>query len=417
MHLVNSFNAGTTNDFITPTDSADSGDPVASAGPSCQYAYQDGHYCVGCYSTSDGLNWLTGNQAAWHPGYYIRFDLFIEAGQPTWGLQDIAVVFLYDGVDNSHGASWLHKLVATDDGYLWMEDINATQTINLGIGAIRFGEWNTVTIAQDIAAGKVRLSIRHKDGSTTGGGEVNFPSRSVGLYSVDLGRLNTYGSGGTAVYIDNLRGYNTPYGSEPTPRDPRDGTDPETPGPNPNPRDNDPDPSPVLDPDDPAWDPVITPDPPPPDPDNGPFPPGPYPDDPYTPPTPPGVIVRNPPPGTGETYTFDDPEILYSTVLFTQRGIELGVNQGVVPAGTVMAKNSTNRRWYAYSNAGTDGLNVARGILRRSVDTDIRTDNGPQLGNLVIQGLVKLDAIHGLDGAALTDLGATVNDVRGFLRF
>lgn len=490
MHLVNSFNNGITNDFITPVDSALSGDPITIAGSGCQYAYKDGHYCVTCPSASDGLHWETGNHADWHPGYYIRFDLYIEAGQPTWGIQDIAMLFLYDGIDNSHGASWLHKMVAADDGYLWIEDVNAVQTMSLGAGAIRFGQWNTITLAQDISTGKARLTLRHKDGSTVTSGEITFPSRSVGLYSVDLGRLGSYGSGGTGVYIDNLRGYNTPYASEPAPRNPRDGSDPETPGPVTDPWKNDPDPNPV-DPNDPTWSPAPIPVYPPGisgiSPNHGPIAggtvvtisgtnldlitdvtfdslpatalspnvagtlitvnspahaagpvgvdatsaygaastgytydaaavlPSPdpwHPSTPAGPPVPPpkGVTVA-PAPGQFTGDNFVNGEILYSGAAFTQKGVVLGI-QGVLQEGTVLAEDNVDHRWYAYSAAGTNGRNIARGILRHSVDASY-----VQFANIVLQGIVKLSVIPNLDANAITQLGAHIDAERNFLSF
>ncbi len=113
------------------------------------------------------------------------------------------------------------------------------------------------------------------------------------------------------------------------------------------------------------------------------------------------------------TATYTDPEILYSTAAFTQKGVTLGKNQGVLAAGTVIGQKTADKKYYAYSNAAADGTQVARGVLRRAVDTA----NADQLSNMVIQGILKLSLIVGADAAALTDLGAVTDTVRGTFKF
>ena len=119
---------------------------------------------------------------------------------------------------------------------------------------------------------------------------------------------------------------------------------------------------------------------------------------------------------TSPTATATDPEILYSTAGFTQKGVTIGGGQGVLPAGTVLAQRTADKKYVAYSNAGSGGAETARGVLRRAVDTG-GAGAADQLGNIVIQGILKLSMVQGADAAALTDLGATVDTVRGTFKF
>ncbi len=116
---------------------------------------------------------------------------------------------------------------------------------------------------------------------------------------------------------------------------------------------------------------------------------------------------------TSPTSTFTDPEILYSYARFTQKGITIAANQGGLQAGTVMAQRTADKKYVAYNNAGSGGAEVARGVLRRAVDTT----GVDQLGNIVISGILKYGMVVGSDAAALTDLGATVDTVRGTYKF
>lgn len=116
---------------------------------------------------------------------------------------------------------------------------------------------------------------------------------------------------------------------------------------------------------------------------------------------------------TSPTSTFTDPEILYSTVGFTQKGVTLAAGQGILPAGTVLARKTSDKKYYVYNNGGSGGLDTARGVLRRAVDTT----GGDQLSNIVIAGILKNSLVSGADSGALTDLGATVDSVRDTFKF
>lgn len=119
---------------------------------------------------------------------------------------------------------------------------------------------------------------------------------------------------------------------------------------------------------------------------------------------------------TSPTATFTDPELLYSTVGHTQKGVTLAGGQGILPAGTVLGRKTSDKKYYVYNNANSDGTEVARGVLRRPADTG-GAGAPDQQANIVIAGILKNSMVSGADSAALTDLGATVDSVRGTFKF
>jgi hypothetical protein len=119
------------------------------------------------------------------------------------------------------------------------------------------------------------------------------------------------------------------------------------------------------------------------------------------------------------TGDYTDPEILYSTAGFTQKGVTIAAGQGVLAAGTLLGQRTSDKKYYAYNPANTPaGTDAARGVLRRPVDTgsvaDARFD---QVSNMVIQGIVKYSMLQGFDAAAADDLGMTIDLVRGTAKF
>jgi hypothetical protein len=126
------------------------------------------------------------------------------------------------------------------------------------------------------------------------------------------------------------------------------------------------------------------------------------------------VYQKIPVPGfVSPTSQFTDPEILYSTVGYTQKGVTVAGGQGILPAGTVLGRKTSDKKYYVYNNSGSGGVDVARGVLRRAIDTT----GGDQLSNIVITGILKNSLLSGADSAALTDLGATVDTVRDTFKF
>src|SRR4051812_35589896 len=109
------------------------------------------------------------------------------------------------------------------------------------------------------------------------------------------------------------------------------------------------------------------------------------------------------------TGSYIDPEILYSTVGFTQKGVTIAAGQGVLAVGTVIAMKTADKKYYPYlddTKGGTGGLETARGVLRRAVDTGtVAGSANDQVSNMVIAGILKYSMIVGLDKYACTDLG------------
>lgn len=89
-----------------------------------------------------------------------------------------------------------------------------------------------------------------------------------------------------------------------------------------------------------------------------------------------------------------------------QKGRTLLKDQGLLAAGTVMARVTASKKWVAYNEAGTDdGRRVAAGILRENV----QTDGEDVFGNIVFSGILKNSKLVGVDANAITDLGARVD--------
>lgn len=116
---------------------------------------------------------------------------------------------------------------------------------------------------------------------------------------------------------------------------------------------------------------------------------------------------------TSPTDTFVDPELLYSTAGYTQKGVTVAGGQGILPIGTVLGRKTSDKKYYVYNNSLSNGTEVARGVLRRPIDTR----NGDQLANIVIQGILKNDLVSGADAAALVDLNARVDTVLNTFTF
>ncbi len=122
----------------------------------------------------------------------------------------------------------------------------------------------------------------------------------------------------------------------------------------------------------------------------------------------PGNVIPAPKYSKGN-YSLDD-ELMYSMVGYTQKGVTLAAGQGILPLGTVMGRVTSTKLWKVYNNAASDGTEVARGILRQTVDTGTSGSDKLQ-GNIVIAGIVKNSKVSGADSAALTDLNARTDTV------
>jgi len=125
----------------------------------------------------------------------------------------------------------------------------------------------------------------------------------------------------------------------------------------------------------------------------------------------PGNLIPSPTFQDGN-YTVDN-ELLYSTARFTQKGVTLASGQGILLLGTVLGRVTETKKWKVYDNTADDGTEVARGILRQTVDTsttDAVAAGGIQ-ANIVISGIVKNSLVSGADADAVTDLNARQDTV------
>ena len=94
-------------------------------------------------------------------------------------------------------------------------------------------------------------------------------------------------------------------------------------------------------------------------------------------------------------------ELLASTVAYRQRGVTLAGGQGVLPTGCVLAQNTSTGLYVVHNAGGSNGTNVAVGILRDARNT---TPNGVSTnvqGNLVFSGALNAALISGTDTSSL----------------
>jgi len=136
----------------------------------------------------------------------------------------------------------------------------------------------------------------------------------------------------------------------------------------------------------------------------------------------PGNIIPAPFYAKGNVST--DVELLYSMQGYTQKGVTLKAGQGVLPTGTVLARETSTKKYVKYAAGGSGGTGEAVGILRKGVDTGLAAP-GPNvrefLGNIVIMGIVKLSVVSaansGAPAGAITDLGAKTNAAMDTFKF
>lgn len=130
-----------------------------------------------------------------------------------------------------------------------------------------------------------------------------------------------------------------------------------------------------------------------------------------------------PAPGVYTGTHVEQDEILYSyTGRFTQKGVTLKAGEGVLVAGTVLARETSTKKFVKYASGGSGGTNVAVGILRKTVDTGTDAAGKSYLGNIIISGILKLVKISsanaGGDSAVLSAFtGSRKSDVLGTFTF
>lgn len=99
-------------------------------------------------------------------------------------------------------------------------------------------------------------------------------------------------------------------------------------------------------------------------------------------------------------------ELLVSLVGYRQHTCYLAGSQGVLQAGQVLARKTSDGKYYKYAPAANDGTQNPLGFLRLQTDTT----NGDVLGNIVVTGEVRYDLVSsgGLDTNAITVLNGRV---------
>jgi hypothetical protein len=117
--------------------------------------------------------------------------------------------------------------------------------------------------------------------------------------------------------------------------------------------------------------------------------------------------------------TLSTEEILYSTQGWTQKGVTIAPGIGIIERGTVMGQVTATKLWVPYTDGADNGAgsDVARGVLRQSVDTGTAGETKRYVGNIVIRGILKSDLLSGATANALTDLGARTDTVLGTFTF
>lgn len=129
-------------------------------------------------------------------------------------------------------------------------------------------------------------------------------------------------------------------------------------------------------------------------------------------------------PGTSGTPEVKGDEILGSYARFTQKGLTLLANSGVLEAGTVLIASATPKKYTGAAAVDMDGTTdpAVIGILRKAVDTT----GEDKLANYVNSGVVKTAKLKHADGTALsadevgrvaTALNGRVDSVHGYLIF
>lgn len=120
-----------------------------------------------------------------------------------------------------------------------------------------------------------------------------------------------------------------------------------------------------------------------------------------------GNVLRVP--GTSGVAEVKGDEILGSYARFTQKGLTLKANSGILEAGTLLKVSSTAKKYDGVANAA--GIASVVGILRKPVDTA----NQDKLANYVASGIVKVGKLKYADGTAVAagDLAAVATALKG----
>lgn len=121
-----------------------------------------------------------------------------------------------------------------------------------------------------------------------------------------------------------------------------------------------------------------------------------------------GNVLKVPGMSTGPSYT--PKEILASYARFTQKGVTLVKDQGVLATGTVLYRDPATKKYTATP------VGDAKGFLRKDVDTT----GQDKLGNIVVSGILKNSLLVGVVagvGGTVEDLNARVDPDRDYFIF
>jgi hypothetical protein len=104
-------------------------------------------------------------------------------------------------------------------------------------------------------------------------------------------------------------------------------------------------------------------------------------------------------------------ELLLSTARFTQFGVTLAGNQGVLPTGCAIAQQTANKKYYLYNASASDGTQYVVGFLRDARDTGGSASPAGKpstdcLGNVVVGGILDLTLLSGTDTTSLAAAAA-----------
>lgn len=123
-------------------------------------------------------------------------------------------------------------------------------------------------------------------------------------------------------------------------------------------------------------------------------------------------------PGTSGTPEVKGDEILGSYARFTQKGLTLKANSGVLEAGTLLRASGTAKKYEGVPNAAAIASTV--GVLRKGVDTT----GQDKLANYVRSGVIKAGKLKYADGSAVaagdyaaiaTALNGSYDPIHGYI--
>lgn len=95
------------------------------------------------------------------------------------------------------------------------------------------------------------------------------------------------------------------------------------------------------------------------------------------------------------------------------KGATLVTGNGVIAAGTVLGRITASGKYAPYASGNVDGSQTPTGVLLLTTDT---TD-ADALGNIVLKGVLKYDALTGLDAGAITALNGRADADRNMFVF